>query len=369
MATNAQIQSILDYFGSNSSIYRKIVFGTATDAEISYAFTQIPQMKADISAAGTVLGYKYADPVYIVPSQTDDIVSSINSNNGFSTLGGSTTSGGTVAGGGGGSNTNYNVSFGRDPVTGQAYIEAGKNSLGQTIMAVADRVALGVTGVNVGAKLGKAIDQTLYNLNPAWWDEHFPTINPDTWPSLVGENELGQKFFRTLFNIDDNGNVTGYVDERILAQTYQMLRDLGAWNTSGIHTVINPPAELGLNGDVTYATSDNAIEFPSMPGVRMIPVSHTNERIICVGATDNAICTGSSRPGQLMVATTEETAVLFKAEYVIASGAIRDYRETAGGTYTFDNKSVKVGAWNGPYGIPDYTYPENKYTESGWATF
>lgn len=231
MATNAQIQSILDYFGSNSSIYRKIVFGTATDAEISYAFTQIPQMKADISAAGTVLGYKYADPVYIVPSQTDDIVSSVNSNNGFSTLGGSTTSGGTVAGGGGGSNTNYNVSFGRDPVTGQAYIEAGKDSLGQTIKAVADRVSLGMTGVNIGCKLGKAIDQTLYNLDPNWWDTHFPTINPDTWPSLVGENELGQKFFRTLFNIQDDGTTTAYVDERVIAQTYQMLRDLGVWDS------------------------------------------------------------------------------------------------------------------------------------------
>lgn len=236
MATNAQIQSILDYFGSSSSIYRKIVFGTATDSEISYALSQVPQMKVDVSAAGTTLGYSYADPVYVVPSQTDDIISSVNSNNGFSTLGGSTSGGGTVAGGGGGSNTNYNVSFGRDPVTGQAYIEAGKNSLGQTIMAVADRVALGVTGVNIGAKLGKAIDQTLYNLNPAWWDEHLPAINPQTWTQLAGENELGQSFIRTLFGLKPDGTVTGYVNENILAYYYQMLMELGLWNSGDSQT-------------------------------------------------------------------------------------------------------------------------------------
>lgn len=217
MASAADIQSIVDYFGSSSSIYKKIVFGTATDAEISYALSQIPQMKIDVSAAGSTLGYSYADPVYIVPSQTDDIISGINSNAGSASYGG-------------GGSANYPISFGRDAETGQAFISSGKNALGDTLKAVADRVSLGITGVNIGCKLGKAIDQTLYNLAPDWWDEHYPSINPDTWPSLVGENEAGQKFFRTLFNIDDNGNVTGYVDERVLAQTYQMLRDMGLWD-------------------------------------------------------------------------------------------------------------------------------------------
>lgn len=220
MASAADIQSIVDYFGSSSSIYKKIVFGTATDAEISYALSQIPQMKIDVSAAGSTLGYSYADPVYIVPSQTDDIISGINSNAGSASYGG-------------GGSANYPISFGRDAETGQAFISSGKNAVGDTLKAVADRVSLGITGVNIGCKLGKAIDQTLYNLNPDWWDENYPSINPNTWPSLVGENELGQKFFRTLFNIDDNNNVTGYIDERVLAQTYQMLRDKGAFNKSG----------------------------------------------------------------------------------------------------------------------------------------
>ncbi len=216
--TNGIIQSVLDYYGSSSSIYRKIVLGTATDSEISFAFTQIPMMQPDVSASGQFLGITYADPVYITQAAGSGIAGSVNSN-----------------AAGGAYNNSFNarvpVSFGRDAGTGQAYI-TGAQQAGATVATIADRAALGVTGVNLGCKLGKLIDQTLYNLSPDWWDEHYPTINPETWPSIVGESETGQKFFRTLFGIEDNGNVTGYVDERVLAQTYQMLRDSGALTTA-----------------------------------------------------------------------------------------------------------------------------------------
>lgn len=308
MATNAQIQSILDYFGSSSSIYRKIVFGTATDAEISYALTQIPQMKVDVSAAGTTLGYSYVDPVYIVPSQADDIISSVNSNNGFSTLGGNTVSGG-------GNNTNYNVSFGRDPVTGQAYIEAGKNTLGQTIMAVADRVALGVCGVNIGAKLGKAIDQTLYDLNPAWWDEHLPALNPQTWATLAGENELGQSFIRTLFGIKDDGTVTGYIDEKIFAYMYQMLRDLGVFGDGSDTATI--PSELESH----YFTP------PPYPN----PLTYTVSDVI------DADVTQTTRPRRCEVNTKNSTVYAVKWQYT------NGYTEIA----LISDKSFTCKYWNG----------------------
>ncbi len=223
--TNGIIQSVLDYYGSSSSIYRKIVLGTATDSEISFAFTQIPMMQPDVSASGQFLGITYADPVYITQAAGSGIAGSVNSN----------------AAGGAYSNS-FNarvpVSFGRDAGTGQAYI-TGAQQAGATLATIADRAALGVTGVNLGCKLGKLIDQTLYNLSPDWWDEHYPTINPETWPSIVGNSETGQKFFRTLFGIEDNGNVTGYVDERVLAQTYQMLRDMGVISN-------NPPDQTNI---------------------------------------------------------------------------------------------------------------------------
>ena len=227
MATQADIYSILSYFGSDSSIYQKIQLGTATNQEISYALSQIPRMQADVTATGTVLGYSYADPVYIVKTGTDDIVSGFDSNYGGS-------------GYGGGVSGRFPISVGRDSQTGQASLNPGSTSLGTTLSAVADRVALGVTGVNIGCKLGKAIDEALYNIDPEWWDTHYPSINPQTWDSICGESETGKKFFRTLFGISDTGDVTGYVDEKVLAQTYQMLRDLGLWQSGDVQTATNP---------------------------------------------------------------------------------------------------------------------------------
>lgn len=227
MASQADIYSILSYFGSDSSIYKKIQLGTATNQEISYALSQIPRLQADVTATGTVLGYTYADPVYVVPTGTSDIVSGFDSNYGGS-------------GYGGGVSGRFPVSVGRDGTTQQASLNPGSTSLGASLTAVVDRVALGVTGVNLGCKLGKKIDEALYNLDPEWWDTHYPSINPQTWDSICGESETGKKFFRTLFGISDTGDVTGYVDERVLAQTYQMLRDLGLWQDSSVQTVTNP---------------------------------------------------------------------------------------------------------------------------------
>lgn len=220
MATQADIMRIIDYFGESSSIYQKIQFGSATDSEISFALSQIPRMETVRSASGSVLGYTYADPVYTVPYSGMDIVTDLDSNGGIPSYDG-------VRG-------NFPISFGRD--AGGAYINAGRNaSTLSSIMAVADKIGLAVTGINIGAKLGKKIDQLIYDINPRWWDENYPSINPQTWPSLVGESETGQNFFRTLFGIENDGSVTAYIDEQIVAQTYQMLRDMGVLNYSDSH--------------------------------------------------------------------------------------------------------------------------------------
>lgn len=329
MASAAEIQSIVDYFGSSSSIYKKIVFGTATDAEISYALSQIPQMKIDVSAAGSTLGYSYADPVYIVPSQTDDIISGINSNAGSASYGG-------------GGSANYPISFGRDAETGQAFISSGKNAVGDTLKAVADRVSLGITGVNIGCKLGKAIDSALYNLNPDWWDEHYPTINPNTWPSLVGENEAGQKFFRTLFNIDDNNNVTGYVDEKVLAQTYQMFRDLGLWEQAEGTVTPKPNVDSELTRD--WSNYSKNLNIGSM-----LSWFSSNR----VYESDFYITNGN---GYVLFYNTQAIAVSnepFQAEYKVIK-----LPETVIQTNTYTSNSVYI---NGTY----YYYV---YTSQGYGT-
>ena len=108
-------------------------------------------------------------------------------------------------------------------------------STGAKVMSVLDRASLALIGVSAGAKLGKVIDQAIYETNPDWWDEHFPTINPETWDSMAGENELGRTVIDTIFGIDPNsGQLTMYVPEKMLAQTYMTLRDSGAWDAPSV---------------------------------------------------------------------------------------------------------------------------------------
>lgn len=213
----SKLSAITNYYGEGSTIWEKMTLGTATNDEINFALSRIPQMKIDTSASGTVLGYSYADPVYL-ETYKNPILESVDSN---------------YAGGQYGVNNaltpHFNGNFGYDAERGQYYIETGaKSGLGATLSTIADRVSLGVTAANIGAKLGKAIDETIYNINPDWWDEHYPTINPDTWTSIAG-SEGGKNFVRTLFDIHGD-NMTSYVSSDMIAQTYQMLRDLGIFD-------------------------------------------------------------------------------------------------------------------------------------------
>lgn len=213
------IQAILNYYSSGSDIWQRVNTGTATPTEIYNAFSYIPQVKIDKGIGGNVIGVSYADPLsklQVVQSE-QDIIDSMNSNG----LGGS-------YGSGRGFNGNIPADFGYDSDTGQYFIKSGSKSLGQTISTVADRASLAVTGVNIGCKLGKFIDQTLYDINPDWWDRVLPTINPATWNTLCGQDDLGDFFLRVLFDVTPNGT-TGYISEDVLAYYYQMMRDSGVW--------------------------------------------------------------------------------------------------------------------------------------------
>ena len=213
------VQAILNYYSSGSDIWQKVNTGSATPAEIYNAFSYIPQVKVDKGIGGNILGVSYADPLsklQVVQSE-QDIIDSMNSNG----LGGSY--------GGRGFNGNIPADFGYDSSTGQYFIQSGsKSSLGSALSTVADRASLAVTGVNIGCKLGKFIDQTLYDLAPDFWDRYLPGINPATWNTLCGQSEIGDFFLRVLFDVTPDGT-TGYISEEALAYYYQMFRDLGVF--------------------------------------------------------------------------------------------------------------------------------------------
>lgn len=215
LATKLNI--VTDYYGAGTIWDRMNINGLSND-QINAMYNSLPasSFTIDRTPSGLNLGRNYANPFELPVAPGTDFNSNIP--------GGSYGGGNTFTG-------NVPANLQVDPSTGLPVRQtAGPTTAGGSVLpAIADRVALAVTGVNIGARLGLAIDSALYNLNPSWWDTHLPAINPQTWNSLVGVNPVGDFFLRTLFGINGN-NMTGYVSEDVLAYYYQMLRDLGIFN-------------------------------------------------------------------------------------------------------------------------------------------
>ena len=232
------LQAVASYYGSSSSIYQKAASAAASAgslSELTEVMRSIPGVTIDTAASGTWLGWSF-DASMAVDSASS-AASAINSNIPASIYGSSYAA-----------NVPISVAdnSGSLVVQGAQKVSSGAAA---TAITVADRVSLGLIGVNIGCKLGKAIDSALYNVNPSWWDEHYPSINPDTWTSIVGDDGLGGKFFRTLFDIDDAGNTIAYIDEDVLAQTYQLLRDAGVFASSSKEVIVDPSQISDLKGE------------------------------------------------------------------------------------------------------------------------
>lgn len=243
MASNVsywQARAILDYYGYDSTIWQKVKAGTATDTEIILALNNSDAVRTVTSNSGAVLGYDWDVPL---ANDLDDIMGSADSN----AVGGSYAQGNSL-------NAMIPAEFSKSQ--GTTSINSGpKNGLGQTVAAVADKVNLAVIGANIGAKLGKSIGTDLYNADPNWWADHLPDVGP-WFNEVFGQDNLLGNFVRTFLTVDDNGNATAYVDEKVVASYYQTMRDTGVWNNINYKTVDLDPATK------TLVDPDNQITIP-----------------------------------------------------------------------------------------------------------
>ena len=225
----AQVKQAITGYYSGDTIWddwtAQIQASGITETQIWEAINEYDNTKAiEVmkSIDGKVLGYGYAQNI-----QASDLNSSVN--NFINTMDSNITPGEfsidtTVQ-------TRINPSIFKDQSTGDITMKSGafqtnpSTGVVSTVATVADKVSLGVVGVNLGAKLGRFIDETIYKTDPDFWDSHFPEINPETWDSLA-TTQGGKSFVRSLFGIQGN-TATMYVDEDVLAYTYQLLRDMG----------------------------------------------------------------------------------------------------------------------------------------------
>lgn len=286
------LDGVAAYYGSGSDEWVKIAQGGVT-AQTIPIIQQVPGVTITRSASGSILGYDYANPFPQTPSAATIIDS--NAQSGSYGLTSFTSS--------------IPATAVTDPVTGTTTMQSGAlvTGTGSTLAAVADRASLALAGVALGTKLGLAIDSALYHANPQWWDEHFPSMNPQTWETLVPNNAAGN-VVRALIGLDDtNKTATMYLDERILAYAYQTLLQGGAWSGEG---------EADYSGSTSFLHIEN-VEFP----IKLTTLaSCTNSNYVRTYTSDAPRSMAFFAPNQFSVPTPNTYSTV-----MIAAGHSNDF--------------------------------------------
>lgn len=217
------LDGVAQYYGSGSDQWAEIARYGVNQQTIPI-IEQVPGVTITTSNSGKYLGYDYNNPFASATNPASVIDSNVQ----------------TGAYGTGSFNAQLPATAVTNPSTGVTTLESGAKttSAGFTVSTVADRASLALVGVALGTKLGKTIDSAIYSINPNWWDAHYPSINPQTWDDIA-TTEGGQNFIRSLFGIE-NDSATMYIDERMLAYTYMMLLQAGAYGAGEI-TATFPP--------------------------------------------------------------------------------------------------------------------------------
>lgn len=229
------VDAVGAYYGTGSDQWNIIAQNGINSPEALSIISQVPGVNVTTSNSGKILGYDFDNAF---PNNTP-ASSVINSNTQTGAYGNSF-SGNIPATATPPDTAHPNGTMNSGAVTGA----------GATLAAVADKVSLAVAGVALGTKLGKLIDAGIYAVNPEWFDEHFPSINPETWDDMA-TTQGGKQFIRSLFGLQ-NDEATMYMDERLLAQMYMMLRANGAYSSGGTAEV---PEDNPLNiSPFTYST-------------------------------------------------------------------------------------------------------------------
>ena len=347
---------VLSFYNSDSDIWNRVNLGTATEAEIYAAYSRIPNVYITRSTNGTCLGYDYNSAIsqlqpvtYADPTEGERLTNELNQL--FSN------SQPAAYAGGNSYNMNVPANFGGNSGTGYTVTSGATSGVNQ-LAVIADRASLAVTGVNLGTKLGMAIDSALYNLAPDWWDTHYPTINPETWASMA-ETEGGKSFIRTLFGIPDSGSGTAYMDERVLAYTYQMLRDMGVFNSG--ETVINDAGGLSvgtLSIPISVINGNKLILIDIYDHINTFTMAFKCEHIILmktpVTTSGVAICsTKEPQTGVTYQSFTHNGKTAYYYLYSAGSGSFKDSPQPYQTKYTPSTQQLGNIAWLAEYGSVD----------------
>lgn len=317
-------QAVADYYGSGSDAWARIYAGAGGyySADAAKVIKQVPGVSVTYSNSGKVLGYSYANPYQAAGSAASVIDSNVQ-----------------TGAYGAGSFTNSVPSTVVDNGQGQLVAQSGSRlaSTGATVATVVDRLSLAAVGVSLGTKLGKAIDSGIYSLAPDWWDTHYPSINPETWDDMA-TTQGGRQFIQGLFGLQGD-TTTMYMDERLLAQTYMMLREQGAYSTAAQATYPDAPSSWNVPSGGVGITSVGSC---SLFRTRVTPNKESRFELASGGTGAVAIPIQTSTNATILISAQEQTT--YTRMYGDAGGTLSPM-----GTYganfqfTYDGKTVYYG--------------------------
>ena len=212
------LEAVESYYGAGSDQWVKIAQYGVTQETLPI-LKQVPGVNFTYSNSGKILGYDYINPFPKTPNPAEIIDSNIG-------------------GGGFAFDAEIPGTVVTDVQTGIHTIESGAKvaSSGAKFAAIADKVSLGLAGVAIGTQLGKAIDSALYSIDPEWWDENYPYINPETWDDMC-TSKFGKSVIRGIFGLHDD-SATMYLPQELMAYTYMLLLQQGAWNSGEKEIVV-----------------------------------------------------------------------------------------------------------------------------------
>ena len=217
---NAAINAFTNFYNTDSQAAWRII--NQYNLQPTDLYELLPSVDKYLNNNGSVTGYAYKQPL---PTGAESIAGQINSNLQLPTQGNGTTFQGNIVGNGDFSGTGGSLNMSNG---------AKKTSDNSSIVSTFGRIGTAVAGLATGTRLGTNILQSLYNGNPDYWDEKFPTINPQTWDSIAGTNELGKSVINAIFGIDKTNNrVQMYIPEDAFAYIAYAMAQEGFFSDGG----------------------------------------------------------------------------------------------------------------------------------------
>lgn len=227
------IGAVADYYGAGSDQWYEIARHGIHSSQAESIISQVPYTNVIKNNAGQITGFTYDQAMAI---SDGGAAGAIDSNLQLPTQANGNTFAGSIP-----------ASGSVDSQTGNINLSSGAKRVSDntTIPSVLSTVSTAVAGLSFGLKTGKNILNRIYQSDPEYWDNTFPSINPQTWDSIA-TTKLGKQAINAIFGIDKTtGQTQMYLPEEAFAYYAYAMAQEGFFGGEGDST-----ASIQTQGDI-----------------------------------------------------------------------------------------------------------------------